>query len=416
MRTLYRSLRSVFRHGSRSFIVIVMVGLSLSVAVTMMQANLTAAESSERLKQEVATLLEIRAAGSAGIEAVIPLDEAIVEEIADIPNVVRVEKYVGDRLVDNRRVPPVSMLNGVVPGETLRLATLGQFVPTIVEGRNFTAADSGKKVVIVGQTYAANHNVSVGETIVLERPGAKGDRRNFERKPISPTEMEVVGIFSSGFAFGDNQIFLPFETAQRLFQKEGQVTDVFLTAESIESVPKVADELRHRYGDSIDLLTLEDDARTAEASLSQIQATSRWAMILALAIGALLVLFTALLVTRGRTREIGVLKAIGASNTIVAQQFAAEIFLLSLLGGLFALAATALAGPLLADILLGSAEGAAGSWQPAEAVTGQKLGLALSPASVLVILGLSVGFGLLGSIYPVLRAARMKPADALREH
>jgi putative ABC transport system permease protein len=415
MRTLYRSLRSIFRHRSRSLIIIAILGLSLSVAVTMLQANLAAGAKSEHLKKEVATLLEIRAAGSAGIEAVLPLKEAIVEEVADIPNVVRIEKYVIDRLVDNGQVPPVSMLNGVVPGETLRLATLGQFVPEIVQGRNFAAADSGERVVIVGETYAKNRGVSIGDQVILQRRGAKGDRRNFARKAIAPTQMEVIGIFSSGFAFGDNQIFLPFETAQKLFQKQAQVTDVFLTADSIENVPKVAEELRRRYGDSIDLLTLEDDARAADASLRQIQATSRWAMILALAAGALLVLFTALLVTRGRTREIGILKAIGASNAVVAKQFAAEIMLLSLLGGLFALVIYALTGSVLADVLLGAAENGSGSWQPTEAVSGQQVDLGLPPTAVLIVLGLSIGFGVLGSVYPIIRATRMKPVDALRE-
>lgn len=394
---------------------VMMIGLSLSIAITMLQASQGAAAKSERLKKEVATLLEIRAAGSAGIEAVIPLRESIVDEISDIPGVVRIERYVADRLVDNRRVPPVSMLSGVVPGQALRLATLGQFVPTIVQGRNFTESDAGKNVVIVGKTYAANHGASVGEQIVLQRPGAKGDRRNFARKPIPPTEMEVIGIFSSGFAFGDNQIFLPFETAQRLFQKDGQVTDVFLTVDSIENVPKVADVLRQRYGDSVDLLTLEDQAEAADVSLRRIQATGCWAMILALAVGALLVLFIALLVTRARTREIGLLKAIGAPNAVVAKQFAAEISLLALLGGIFALAVTALAGSTLADILLGQTKDGTGSWQPAEAVIGQNIDVALSPAAVLIVLGLAVGFGLLGSVYPVVRATRLKPADALRE-
>jgi ABC-type antimicrobial peptide transport system permease subunit len=416
MRTVYRALRNVWRYKSRSFIIIAIVGLSLSIAITMLQANTAASAKSEQLKKEVATLLEIRAPGSAGIEAVIPLNETIVDEVSDIPNVVKVEKYVGDRLVENEKVPPIIMLNGVVPGESLRLATLGQFVPTLIEGRNFKEEDAGQKVVVVGETYAKNHNVSVGGTIVLERLGAKGDWQNVERKAIPPTEMEVIGIFSSGFAFGDNQIFLPFTTAQKLFQKEGQVTDVFLTVDTVENIPKVADELRARYGNSVDLLTLEDQAKTAGESLNQIQATSRMATILALLIGALLILFTALLITKGRTREIGLLKAIGASNADVSKQLMTEIFSLSLLGGVFALAINGLLGSILTNILLGTAAKGTGSWQPTESVVDQGISLGFSPAIVLITLGISIGFGLLGSIYPVIRANRMKPVEALREH
>jgi ABC-type antimicrobial peptide transport system permease subunit len=416
MRTIYRALRNVWRYKSRSFIIIAIVGLSLSIAITMLQANTAATAKSEQLKKEVATLLEIRAAGSAGIEAVIPLEETIVDEVSDIPNVVKIEKYVGDRLVENEQVPPIIMLNGVVPGESLRLATLGQFVPEIVEGRNFTEEDVGQNVVVVGETYAKNHNASVGGTIVLERPGVKGDNQNVERKAIPPTEMEVIGVFSSGFAFGDNQVFLPFTTAQTLFQKEGQVTDVFLTVDSIDNIPKVADEIRARYGDSIDLLTLEDQAKAAGESLNQIQATSKLATIMALLIGALLILFTALLIMKGRTREIGLLKAIGASNADVAKQLMTEIFSLSLLGGVFALVINILAGSILANVLLGTAAQGTGSWQPTESVVDQGINLGLSPTVILTVLGISIGFGLLGSIYPVIRANRMKPVEALREH
>lgn len=415
MRAIFRALRNIWRYKSRSLIVIAIVGLSLSVAITMLQANTSATAKSEQLEKEVATLLEIRAQGSAGIEAVIPLKESIADEVSGIPNVVKVEKYVGDRLVDNEKVPPIAMLNGVVPGESLRLATLGQFVPTIIAGRNFTEDNAGKNLVVVGQMYAKNNDLSVGESTVLERPASEGNEQEFERKAIPPTEMEVIGIFSSGFAFGDNQVFLPFETAQELFRKEGQVTDVFLTVDSVENVRKVADEIRGRYGNSIDLLTLEDQAKKAEKSLGQIQATSRLATILALLIGALLVLFTALLITRGRTREIGLLKAIGASNANVARQLMMEIFSLSLLGGVLALVINWLAGSILADVLLGMTSQETGSYQPSEAVVNQGVSLGLTPAVVLAALGVSIGFGLLGSIYPVIRANRMKPVEALRE-
>lgn len=416
MRTMYRAFRNVWRYKSRSLIIIAIVGLSLSIAMTMLQANTAASAKSEQLKKEVATLLEIRAQGSAGIEAVIPLKETIINEISDIPNVAKIEKYVGDRLVENDKVPPIIMLNGVVPGQSLRLATLGQFVPAIVEGRDFGKQDTDQNVVVVGQTYAKNHNVTVGGTIVLKRPGNKGDSKQFERKAIAPTEMKVIGIFSSGFAFGDNQIFLPFATAQKRFQKEGQVTDVFLTVDSVDNIPKVAEEIRARYGKTVDLLTLEEQAKKANESLDQIQSTSRLATILALLIGALLILFTALLITKGRTREMGLLKAIGASNGDVAKQLMTEIFTLSLLGGILAVVLNGLAGSILASLLLGTAAPGAGSWQPTASAAGQEIRLGISLTIMMITLGISIVFGLLGSIYPVIRANRMKPVEALREH
>lgn len=93
-------------------------------------------------------------------------------------------------------------------------------------------------------------------------------------------------------------------------------------------------------------------------------------------------------------------KALGASNADVAGQFAGEALALALLGGAAGLALAAGGGSVLGDALVGTTQ--AGT-QAAPDVGTLALGLALA-----------VGFGLLGALYTVLGAVRLRPVEAIR--
>ena len=129
-----------------------------------------------------------------------------------------------------------------------------------------------------------------------------------------------------------------------------------------------------------------------------------------------MVLFTMVLVTRERTREIGLLKALGASNGDVARQFVAESLALALAGGLLGLAIFAAGAPVIADRILGLSS---------TSLTGLAGGMGAQAASEVISFSASwddVGYailgalflGVLGSLYPVYRAVVVAPAEALR--
>ncbi len=121
---------------------------------------------------------------------------------------------------------------------------------------------------------------------------------------------------------------------------------------------------------------------------------SAYGSILLFAIGAVLVVFAMVLSTRERVREIGTLKAIGASNREVVIQFLAESVTLSGLGGLGAV----LVAAVFAQVLH------------------RALGLPVAfDGRVLGFIGVgSVMFAAVGSLYPVIRGVRLSPVEAMR--
>ena len=134
---------------------------------------------------------------------------------------------------------------------------------------------------------------------------------------------------------------------------------------------------------------------------------------------SLIVLFVMLYTVKERTKEIGTLKAIGFSNSTVMGQFMLEGILLSMIAGVVGIAIGSIAAPTLASLLLPSVGVGGRSAAGVAIVSGTTRfgGLAvatLTPELILLGFGVAILLGTLGSLYPAWRAAKIRPAEAMR--
>ena len=120
------------------------------------------------------------------------------------------------------------------------------------------------------------------------------------------------------------------------------------------------------------------------------------------------------LVTSRRTKEIGLLKAFGFSNGKIARQLFLEGLIFASFGLPVGLLATVWLGPSVAEIVSGTAFG--GGPSPGRFAGGflGTVSFALTPYEIVLGVAVTFGFGLVGSLYPIVRALRLKPAEALR--
>lgn len=418
MRIVSRAIRNVYRNPARSIIVLLVLALSAGISVAMFQATSATSRQTSNLTALLETTIEVRNAGATGMgSGVEQIPEAEVAKIDSAPsaaNIVGVEKQVLVRNVYQEYFPTISVTVGNEPGKPLRVATHGEPAAVrIVDGRNFTPDDTGKYVAIIGSGYAETRGLAVGDRFLYQpRPGEEFPGRARE------AELEVIGIFESGFSFGNNQIFIPFDTAQRIHGLEDQVTILWVTVDDIDNVDRVEQDLRSVYGGSRDVLSGQQKAEFAARSFDRIVRLGRVGLGLAVALGGLVVLFTMTLTVHERIREIGLFKAIGASNGAVAAQFAVETLVLVVVGGLLGLVVFLTVGPPIVSRILGID-------QSAETVSSIEMGLApatafldidysITPRNLIFVLGLVLLTALVGSLYPVYRAVRMNPAEALR--
>lgn len=421
MGALRRGMRNVYRNRARAILVALILGLSVGTYLTMAQVSAGIQENLRAVASEWLVLVEVRRAGATGMgEGVDALPETFFERAKTIPNVKKVEKYLLQRTVYHERAASVSMIVGMEPGSTPRLAGHGELVTfRLLDGRWLEPQDRGGPVAVVGKLFAEQKGASVGSTLTIEGKVLPVDDRPdpSERLALEDVTLRVIGIFETGFGFGDYQLFMPLDVAQDRFRRPGKVTHIFATATSVDRVERVEQNLREAFGDDADIISGKETVASWAKALQAIQANSLVAALVAVGAAALIVLFTMVLVTRERTREIGILKAIGAANGDVARQFVAESLGLALVGTFAGLAVFALGGLQIASALMTAASA---TLTPHTTIGGENplatifVKGKLSTFSLAAILGAVVVLTLVGSFASLTKALRLRPVEAIR--
>jgi ABC-type antimicrobial peptide transport system permease subunit len=203
----------------------------------------------------------------------------------------------------------------------------------------------------------------------------------------------VIGVYTTDNDFGDNHVFIPLAAFRDTFHPGKKLGKIFVTVDSVANVDRVVEALKTIR--EADVVTTPEAVSTARTALGGIAATSTVGSVVLFAVGGVLVAGVMVLITKERIREIGTLKAIGASNREVVGQFLAEVLALTLMAGLGALPLAYVSRPILR----------------------QALGVALEVDSAvfLLILASSFAFGAIGSLYPILKGLRLSPVEAMEK-
>jgi putative ABC transport system permease protein len=184
------------------------------------------------------------------------------------------------------------------------------------------------------------------------------------------------------------------------FSAEG-LSRLVVRAASARQAWTLAKELSERLAGQADVVTNRPAVLLAQASLAGISGATGMGAAVFFAAGALVVMGAMMLAFRDQRREIGIEKALGASDAAIARRLVVESILLTALGGLGGLGIAWIGLSVYAR-----------SW------TSIKFGLVetpLSPLTIGVILLASLALGALGSLYPVARSRRLDPVAILRE-
>ncbi len=421
----YYALRNLTRARGRTLLVLALTA-PVFLSLLLMLANSRALDTQvERLSAGTATLIQVRGRTTfghinqaGGLNKLMPAD--VEGELAALEHVVKVEPS----LVAIEPIAGYYMTLhiGVRPGDARRLATHGEAGQVdIVAGRDLTAADEGKDVALLGLAYARKMGITLdnfrpGESIFMKeilRDGEPGVVKVGTRT-IGGRPFRVVGLFTSGYGFGDNQMFLPYTTFQRHYGAEGRVSRFFVRIDRVENVPAVAGAIRANFP-GLDVATREDGARFMSAALATMRRIGRIWMGAAVLLAGAMVLFAMLLAADERVREIGTLKAIGASTPDLAALLVGESVLLAGLGAALGGALYAAFGEALGRAFFKATFGVYLPGQYGDSLLDNMLvSYAVSPRVLVGLVLAAAAAGLFGSLYALYRAHRLSPVEALR--
>lgn len=306
---------------------------------------------------------------------------------------------------------------------------------SLASGRTFTAADTGKDVVVLDKSYASTNSLTVGKTT-----------------DIGGTTFTIIGLVTSTSSSSTtaSNMYIPLDTAQKVSGLTGKISNIYVTAQSSSDVSTLKTALEKALPKAT-VSTEADLASSVSGSLSTasslVSNLGTWLSIIVLAAAFLIaILFTVSGVTR-RTREFGTLKAIGWSNNRIVRQVAGESFVQGLIGGVAGVI-VGLIGILVINVISptlsggaatttafsgGAPGGASGSGgagaegagaaaggaarfgqQAASAATQISLHAPIAVEIIVIAVALSVVGGLLAGAIGGWRASRLRPAEALR--
>jgi putative ABC transport system permease protein len=287
-------------------------------------------------------------------------------------------------------VPGVARATGVLifikrVGDIPYFATFGiepeqlaQMPLTVLEGRRLAPGTTNE--IMLGYQAANTFGLGIGDTLTI------GDRA-----------FTIVGIYQTGTVWQDNGAYAPLSTVQELAGRQGIVTVVYVTVQPGEDPDAVAARIERELPQLVSIRT-EEDYGKVDQGMQIIDAANLAISLLAVGIGAIGVMNTMVMSVFERTREIGILRAVGWRGSRIFRLILGESLVLCVVA---AVVGTTFGVLLTRAVLL--VEEIRGLLEPA-----------YSPDIFIRALVVAVVVALFGAAYPAFRAVRLTPMEALR--
>lgn len=434
MSFIARGAKNAFRNPVRTGSIVVILGLSVGLAITMLLARQAVDSRINSVKSSIGNTINVSPAGAQGFEGGgEPLTSGQVTKITQTAHVTSVVSQLQARLATT----DTSLVSAIDAGSLGRrnrsgggAGPGGNFTPPVTAtGTTDATSSQGTAVKLTsGSTIdaASNDNIAlIGAALATKNNLAVGSTFTAFGTPVT-----VKGIYDTGTRFGGNTVLFPLATLQRLSSQPGDVTSATVKVDSITNVSAATAAIKSSLGDAADVTSAQDTSQQALQPLENIRGITLFSLIGALVAGGIITFLTMLMIVRERRREIGVFKAIGASNYKIVTQFVSEALVLTLLGSVVGVIAGALISNSVVNVLVSANTATAQTGGFGGGGTrGGGFGRALLGGGQNIINNIhtAIGFDILlygllgaviiavlGSAIPAFLIAKVRPAEVMR--
>jgi putative ABC transport system permease protein len=362
-------LKNLFRQRTRT--ALTMLGIAIGITTVVALGTITAGlRSSSGSFVRVGGADFLVAQKGASDLSFSTLDEDIARTIAARPDVARTTRVFLE--VANTPGNPFFFLLGYDPSEFAREPL------DILAGHRLEPGHTGE--IMLGAEGARALGATVGEDVRLEG-----------------TTFRVVGVYRTGDKWSDAGAIAPLETVQRIARKPEVVTAIHVTAAPGIDPTRVARSIEQALPEAATIASADEYGKV-DQGFKVLDAANLAISLLAVGIGAIGVMNTMIMSVFERTRELGILRAVGWRGSRVVRMIVAESLFLCILAAMI-------------GVGLGVAASRAVLLLPA---VSSFLTPAYEPAVFLRAVLVGVVVALVGALYPAVRAARLSPMEALR--
>lgn len=256
---------------------------------------------------------------------------------------------------------------------------IGAIEADLTRGRFF---DDGKDELVIGKIAAKNLDLKIGDTL-----------------PVRGKNFQIVGIFQTGNPMQDGGGLVPLANLQKMDKKENQVTMVLVkVTDKVTDIESFTDKFEKKFDGDLTTLASVEDFSSVDSGMEIMDFTSTAISVLAVVIGGIGVMNTVMMSVFERTREIGILRAVGWKKRRVLTMILGEAFLL----GVLSIGVGIAIGLGVIHFIM--------TYPVAQSFLVPDYSFKIFERAVLVGVLVSIG----GGLYPAWRATRFSPAEALR--
>jgi putative ABC transport system permease protein len=379
------ALKNLLRRRGRTTLTIIGVAIAIAVLFSLLSFN---AGYEKQLNQELGSLgIHILAVpkGCPYEAASLIMHGGIIPKYLTAADVAEVKK------IDGIELATPMLLHQFIKDDKPHIVygIIAADIPNLkpgwkVEGRYFT--DDETKVMVVGSELAEKEKLVVGQTL-----------------PVGPDKEDftIVGILKATGSQDDNFHFFPLAEAQRIFDRTNMITTIAIKVNDVGKIPAISKQLEAIP--DVQVVTMTQMMGTIMNLVGSAQTLLVSVIIIALIISAVGIINTLLMSVNERTREFGMMKAIGASGGDVGKLVMIETLFITICGGIIGLLFSTLGSSLVEGFVKGIIP-----YSPA--------GRLISPEPGLI--GLCVAFavviGLVCGVYPAIKSSRLTPMEAIR--
>lgn len=296
------------------------------------------------------------------------------------------------------------MLWGVIPGE---MSKVNNLATQMIKGDiDFITKDlpDGKKGIVIGKELANMLGVDLGDELILVSPVFKQTPAGMIPKMV---KMKVVGIFEVGhYEYDSSFAYVSIETAQGLFDKPDVITGMAIKADKLENAALVATEIHRNFKDiwARDWMAMNKNLFTA----LRIEKLAMFIILtMIVMVAAFNIASTLIMVVMRKTKDIGVLKSMGAANKDIMNIFVVQGVMTGVMGSIIGL----LVGVAICTYL---------KIYPVSMPGGgsvyyiDKLAVAMELRDLIIIPLCSIVISFFAALYPAYQASKLDPVEAIR--
>jgi putative ABC transport system permease protein len=392
------SVSNIFKKGTRSWLTMMGIFIGIAAVVSLISLGQGMDDAIKSQFNSMGTDIIIVMPGSGfqsfGSAKLTEHDEDIIRSVKGVENEapfsVKLSKLTYDKEV------AYAMVIGTPTDERFKVIE-GMSTFKTIEGRNkFYPSD--KYSVAVGYTLAhgdflKNKNVKMNDRLMIEGQ-----------------EFKVVGVMDKvGNPEDDKNLYIPLDTAKDIFN-DRDYNQMIVKVQSGYSPAKVAEDIKSRMRrdrgqkegeEDFTVQTSEQLLESVGGILSTVQAVLVGIALISLMVGGIGIMNTMYTSVLERTREIGVMKAIGAKNSDILSLFLIESGVMGIVGG-------------VVGVIIGLTLSKSVEYVGRTSLGNDLLRANMSPALIIGALSFSFVVGCISGALPAMQASKLKPVEALR--